>query len=143
MSIIQMVAESTSLVLNGTALTDLAEGDVVEIIPVNPLTSRVNAANGGVSINKRMDGGVHNLIVRVQKMSGSDVFLNSASNQDAPVVFNGSAKHDFVRDGAPAAESYILENGTITTRPSNVKNNTEGNGLMEYTIQFRNVTRNI
>lgn len=143
MSTIQMEAESTSLVLNGTAITDVSEGDVIELNPVNPVTSHVNSANGGVTINKRIDGGVHDLVVRVQKYSASDVFLNSAINQAAPVVFNGSVKEDFIRDDVAGAESYILENGSITTRPANVKNNTDGNGLMEYTIRFRNATRNI
>lgn len=143
MALIQMEAESTSLVLNGTAITDFAEGDFVELNPVNPVTSHVNSDNGGVNINKRIDGGVHDLIVRVQKFSGSDVFLNSAANQVVPVVFKGSVKEDFIRDEVTAAESYILENGSITTRPSNVKNNTDGNAMMEYTIRFRNATRNI
>lgn len=143
MSVIQMAADSVSLVLNGTPITDLAEGDIVELNYVNPLTGRINSANGGVNIGKRIDGGVMDLVVRVQKNSASDVFLNSAANQESPVVFNGSVKEDFVRDGTAGAESYILENGSFTTRPNNVKNNTDQNAMMEYTIQFRNATRNI
>lgn len=143
MAVITMAANSTSLILNGFAIVDFAEGDFVELNPVNALTSHVNGADGAVNINSRNDGGVHDLVVRVQKFSGSDVFLNSAVNQAEPVIFNGSVKEDFNRDGQAGAESYILENGSITTRPSNVKNNTDGNGLMEYTIRFRNATRNI
>jgi len=86
---------------------------------------------------------VMDLIIRVQKFSASDVFLNSQNNQVDPVVFNGSAREDFVKDGTPGVESYILENGSITTQPSNVKNNTDGNAMVEYTIRFRNVTRNL
>ena len=143
MAVITMSADSTTLVLNGFAITDFAEGDTVELNPVNALTSHVNGSDGAVNINKRNDAGVHDLIVRVQKFSGSDVFLNSARNQDAPTVFNGSVKEDFTRDGTAGAESYILENGSVTTQPSNVKNNTDGNAMMEYTIRFRNATRNI
>lgn len=143
MAIITMAADSTSLILNGTAITDFAEGDIVELNPVNDRTSHVNASNGGVNINQRNDGGVHDLVVRVQKFSASDVFLNSAMNQAEPVVFNGSVKEDFIRDGSAGTESYTLESGSFTTRPSNVKNNTDGNGVMEYTIRFRNATRNI
>lgn len=143
MAVITMEADSTTLVLNGQAITDFAEGDIVELNPVNPLTSHVNGSSGAVNINKRNDGGVHDLIVRVQKFSASDVFLNNASNQAAPVVFNGSLKEDFTRDTTAGAESYVLENGSFTTRPGNVKNNTDGNGMMEYTIRFRNATRNI
>lgn len=143
MAVITMSADSTTLVLNGVAITDFAEGDIVELNPANDLTSHVNGAAGAVNINKRADAGVTDLVIRVQKFSASDVFLNSARNQADPVVFNGSVKEDFTRDGTAGAESYILENGSITTQPSNVKSNTDGNGMMEYTIRFRNATRNI
>lgn len=143
MSIIVMQADSVSLVLNGQAITDFAEGDVVELNYINALTSRVNSAEGGVNVNKRVDSGVADLIIRVQKYSPSDVFFNSASNQDAPVVFDGSLKEDFLRDGSNASESFILEAGTLTTRPNKVSNNTDGNAMVEYTIQFRNAVRNI
>jgi hypothetical protein len=143
MAVITMSADSTTLVLNGFAITDFAEGDIVELNPANDLTSHINGSAGAVNINKRSDAGVHDLIVRVQKFSGSDVFLNSARNQAEPVIFNGSVKEDFTRDGTAGAESYILENGSITTQPANAKNTTDGNGMMEYTIRFRNATRNI
>jgi len=143
MALIQLDANSTTLVLNGTVIADLIEGDFLEINPVNPLTSQVNSSDGGVNIKKRVDGGVHDLIVRVQKFSVADVFLNNAMNQESPVIFNGSAKEDFIRDGVEGAESYLMENGTFTTRPGNAKNNQEGNNAMEYTIRFRNVVRAI
>lgn len=143
MAVITLLADSTTLVLNGTALPDLIEGDYLELNPVNSLTSHINSAAGGVNINKRVDGAVYDLIVRVQKYSASDVFLNSASNQEEITVFDGSVKEGYIRDGNAGAESYILENGSITTRPSNVKNNQDGNAAMEYKIRFRNVTRNI
>ena len=143
MAVITMAADSVSLVLNGFPITDFAEGDIVELNYVNPKTARVNSAAGGVNIGDRVDGGVMDLVIRVQKHSASDVFFNSASNQEAPTVFDGSVKEDFIRDGTAGSESYILENGSFTTRPNNVKNNTDQNGMMEYTIQFRNATRNI
>ena len=143
MAVIQFNADSTSLILNGAAMLDLVEGDFVTLTPVNDLTSHTNSSDGGVNINKRVDGGVHDLVVRVQKFGSADVILNSAINQEASVVFNGSVKEDYVKDGVAGAESYILENGSITTRPGNTKNNQEGNGAMEYTIRFRNATRNI
>lgn len=143
MAIITMAADSVSLILNGFPLVDFIDGDILEIASVNPLTSHVNGANGASNINKRSDAGVHDLTVRVMKASASDVFLNSAVNQASPVVFNGSIKEDFVRDGVDGVESYILENGSITTRSPNTKNNTDGNSAMEYVIHFRNATRNL
>jgi len=138
-----MQADSTSVVLNGVAITDFGEGDIVELTPVNPSTNQINAANGGVNINVRNDANVHDMVLRVQKYSGSDIFLNSAKNQGSVTIFNGSVKEDFTRDGKAAAESYTLENGSITTQPTNVKSNTDGNALMEYTIRFRNAFRNV
>jgi len=143
MSIITMQADSTSLILNGFAITDFAAGDVVELNPVNDLTSHVNSSDGGVNINKRVDAEVHDLVVRVQKFSPSDAFLNSQRNQPAPVVFNGSVKEDFVRDGTETSETYQLESGTITTQPANVKSDTDGNAMMEYTLRFRRAVRSL
>lgn len=136
-------ADSTTLVLNGTVIDDFIAGDILELTPVNPATSHVNGTGGGVNINARSDAGVHDLVVRVQKMSQSDIFLNSARNQADPVVFNGTLKEDFTRDGIAGVESYILESGSITTQPTNTANDQDGNALREYTIRFRNATRNL
>jgi len=138
-----MAADSTSLILNGFPIVDFAEGDIIELNPANELTSRVNSAEGGVTVQKRVDAGVTDLIVRVQKMSNSDVFLNSLRNQEVPELIQGSAKEDYNRDGTEGVESFILENGSITTQPGNTKNNQDGNAMMEYTIQFRNAVRNL
>lgn len=136
-------AESTTLILNGTPVNDFIAGDIITLTPVNPLTSHVNGTGNGVNINKRSDGGVHDLVVRVQKMSDSDIFLNSAVNQDSPVVFNGTMKEDFTKDGIAGVETYILETGSITTRPTATQNDQDGNALREYTIRFRNAQRNL
>lgn len=141
--LITLPADSTSLVLNGRILTDFIAGDIIEIAPVNELTSHVNSSNGGVNINKRSDGGVHALKMRVQKFSGDDAYLNNARNQSTPVIFNGSANLSFVRDGTAGIAAYILENGSITVQPTDITNDTDGNGLVEYVIKFRNVTRNL
>ena len=140
---IVMSADSVSLILNGFPVLDFTEGDFLELNPVNPLTSHINSANGGVNINERSDGGVYDLVFRVQKYSVADVFLNSAGNQKPIAVFNGSVKEDYSRDGTDGVESYLLENGSITTRPGNTKNNQDGNASMEYTLRFRNVVRSI
>lgn len=143
MATITLDANSTTLILNGTAIADFVEGDILELIPANDLTSHVNGVGGSVNINKRSDGDVYDLVFRVMRHSSSDAFMNNASNQSSPVVFNGSVKEDFTRNGTAGVESHILENGSITTRPTNTKNTTDGNATMEYTIRFRSVTRNL
>lgn len=143
MAVITLAADSTTLVLNGTAITDFVAGDTITMTPVNPVTSHVNSTNGGVNINKRSDAGVYDVVMRVQRMSGSDSFLNNALRQNDAVVFNGSMKESYNRDGTDGVESWILENGSITTQPTITKNDTDGNALSEYTIRFRNASRNL
>jgi len=140
---IALAVDSTTVVLNGTALQDLVEGDYVVITPVNPATSHVNSINGGVNINERSDRGVHDVLLRVQRFSQTDVFMNSLTRQSPPVVINGSAKESFTRDGVEGVESWILELGSVTTQPTNTKSSTDGNALQEYVVRFRNASRNL
>lgn len=143
MATISLAADSTTLILNGTAITDLIEGDTITLAPVNPATSHVNAIGGGVNINERSDRGVYDVTVRVQRFSQSDVFMNNLVRQSPPVVINGSAKENYNRDGTDGVESWILENGSVTTQPTGTKNSTDGNALSEYVIRFRNASRNL
>ena len=143
MAVIALQADSTTLVLNGTILNDLAEGDSITFTSVNPLTGHVNSAGAGVTIKKRLDGGVTDMVVRVQKYSDSDVFLNSAKESGLPVVFNGSAKENYTKDGTDFVCTLQLNNGSITTQPTDTRNNQDGNALMEYTIRFRSAVRTL
>ena len=140
---IALAVDSSTVVLNGTAIVDLIEGDYVVITPANPASSHVNSINGGVNINERSDRGVHDLTLRVQRFSESDVFMNSLARQSPPVVINGSAKENYTRDGVAGVESWIMENGSVTTQPTATKSSTDGNALQEYVIRFRNASRNL
>jgi type V secretory pathway adhesin AidA len=116
---------------------------MITITPVNPLTSRTHGAKGAVNINKRADAGVHDVVIRLTKKSASDVLLNTWRNQDQPVIINGTMVENYVNDGADAREDWVLEGGSITTQPSEVKNNIDGSDVVEYTIQFSSAIRNI
>jgi len=143
MATISVSASATTLVLNGTAITDTVSGDIITLTPVNPATAQINASNGGVNIIERTDKGVFDLVIRVQRFSGSDVFLNNTLRVSPPTVLNGSLKENFTRDGSDFVESYLLESGSITTQPTKTVNDEDGNALSEYTIRFRNATRNL
>lgn len=143
MSVITLEADGTTLILNGQALPDFIEGDTLELAPVNPVTEQTNGSNGGVAIQGRVDANVQDLTVRFLKYSNSDIFMNNIINQASPVVLNGSAKENFVKDGVSSVGSYLLESGSVTTRPTDTKNNQEGNSVMAYTIRFRNAVRSI
>jgi len=140
---IQINADLTTFELNGTIINDFAVGDYLTLTSVNPLTSRTNSVSGGVSINKRTDGGVADLVFRVQKYSDSDIFMNTVINQDSPTILNGSMVENFVKDGTASKESHTLEGGSITTKPVITKNNLDGSDLMEYSVQFRDAVRNV
>ena len=141
MSVITIGTDSTTLVLNGYPFKSFVAGDIMTLAPVNPLTSHVNSTNGGVSIQGRSDGGVHDLTLRVERYSDDDIFLNSAINGAGITVFNGSMKGNFNKDGVDGIETFSLESGSITTRPTSTKNDQDGNALSEYMIRFRNAVR--
>lgn len=143
MSVITMAAESTTLILNGDVISELAEGDYITIAPVNPRTSHQNSSNGGVNINSRVDADVHDLTVRVQDKGFNDATLNGYAKQEIPVIISGSLKENFTRDNTEAVESWSLQNGSITSGATVTKNNTDGNALSEYVIRFRTAKRNL
>lgn len=143
MSQIVVSADTATIVLNGRIITDIPSGDYLTLTPSNALTSRANSSQNGVTISKRVDSGVHVMVFRVQKFSNDDVWLNQQRNSAIPVVFNGSIKESFVRDGAALKETYDLQVGSITTQSTQTKNNQDVNALMEYTIELRNVVRNV
>jgi len=143
MSEIVRLTESASLILNGTPLADLAEGDAIVIAPVNPHSWRVNSARGGVTVGKHLGADVRDVTIRVEKGSQSDVQLNSWLNSQDVVLLEGSAKETYIRDGQTSVESYTLTGGSLTTQPTNTKNNTDGNEVMEYVMQFRTAKRSL
>lgn len=143
MSTITFAADSTTLVLNGTSIVDFAEGDIITLTPVNPATSHVNSAGGGVNINAHVGADVYDLVIRLQALSASDAYLNGEERQPGITVFNGSLKENFGRDGTDGVESWTLENGSFFTKPTRTYNNTDGNSLIEYTIRVRTAKRNI
>jgi len=134
-------ADSTTLVLNGHAFTSFGVGDNIVLSPVNPHSSQINSSDGGVTINKRADGDVYDMTITLQKYSDDDVFLNSIINTETPVILVGSMKEDFNRDGTDGQESWNLEGGSVLTKPTDTKNDTDGNATLDYTLRFRNAKR--
>lgn len=134
MNVISLAADATTVVLNGTIVGDLGAGDNIVFTPANPRTARVDNLNS-VNVQGRADANVYDMLINVEKYSASDRFLNTAMNQPEPVIFNGSAKEVYFLNGVQAVESYQLVAGSITTQPTNTKNNVDGNAMMAYTIR--------
>ena len=143
MSVITISTDSGSLILNDYTFKSFAEGDYLTLTPVNAHTSRVNSAAGGVTIGERMDKDVYDLVFSVQKYSADDVFMLSLINPEGVTLIEGSAKESYTIDGSAGVESWNLDGGSITTLPTQTRNNQDGNALMEYTIQFRLAKRSL
>ncbi len=135
MANVSFKAESTTLILNDEVIQDFINGDIIELAPVNPTTSRTYGANRAVNIQHRSDREVHTLKFRVMRNSDSDIWLNEQKNQDKPVVFNGSVKEIFIKDGEELVESFELQSGSYTDGTTFTKNNVDGNNEVEYTIE--------
>jgi hypothetical protein len=143
MSVITISADSATLILNDRAMSNLAEGDYLTLTPANAASAHVNSASGGVSISERLDKDVYDLMFRVQKYSGDDVFMLDLLNSEGPSVVAGALKESYTIDGSAGVESWTLEAGSITTQPTSTKNNQDGNALMEYTLRFRTAKRSL
>lgn len=143
MATVGLNASSTSILLNGTLLRDLAEGSIVEITPVNPQTSRANGTEDSVTIGERVDAKVHDVKIRTMRYGEADVFLNNARNTAGVVVFDGTIKEAYTFNGEPSQESWLVSGGSFTDQPTEIKNNQDVDAVMEYTIQFRTAIRNI
>lgn len=137
MATITLPTQGLSIIILGRAITDLVQGDVVTITPVSPVTEHINSANGGVTITKRVDGDVHDVMIPVQKGSASDAYLNSLANTGDATVIDGTIKQNYLRDGVALVESWACQNGSMTTRPTSTSNNETGNAQRDYTIRFR------
>ena len=140
MSTIQLLADSSTLVLNGRIFNDFIDGDSINLTPVNPLTSR-NRSVRGLNIQKRSDGEVMDVQFTLPKYSDDEIWMNSQKNQEVPVLFNGSVKESYLKDGTEMITTYTLQDGSITEQPTDQRNNTDGNQEMTYTIQFNKARR--
>lgn len=140
MSTIQLLADSTTLVLNGRLFNDFIDGDALVLSSPNELASR-NRSTRGINIQKRSDANVKDLTFTLPKYSDDEIWMNSQLNKDIPVVFKGSVKENYIKDGLEFVTTYTLEDGTITTQPTDTRNNVDGNQEMAYTIQFNKAIR--
>lgn len=128
-------AESTTLILNNTIISDFLNGDTLELAPLNQNTSRVYGSNRSVNVQQRADREVHTLKMRIMKHSDTDTFLQNYLNLSTPLFLDGSLKEIVIKDGSEKVSSWILEAGSITAQPTDIKNNQDGNALMEYTLE--------
>lgn len=137
------------IILNGDATTmqlqigsdnltvdDLISGDTITITPLFAETTRTYGAGNSVNIQRHTNKDVHTITFRVKKLYNTDKALSNYMNaKTLSQVIEGSVKTIYYEDGSQKIENYKISGGSITTKPTDTKNNTDGNNAMEYTIE--------
>lgn len=137
------------IILNGDATTmqlqigsdnltvdDLISGDTITITPLFAETTRTYGAGNSVNIQRHTNKDVHTITFRVKKLYNTDKALSNYMNaKTLSQVIEGSIKTIYYEDGSQKIENYKISGGSITTKPTDTKNNTDGNNVMEYTIE--------
>ena len=141
MTTITLLNDTASHVINGAPVRDVAEGDYLTITFPNSRTARVNGGNNSVTIAKNSVGNVAVVKFKVTRGGEDDARFSSAQEQAGATVFNATIRRDYLRDGVEAVESFIMENGSFTDAPEFKENNTVPEGMVEYTIEYRNCIR--
>lgn len=135
MAVSRFLTNSTTLVLNGELIKDFINGDVIELSFSNPKTSRTYGANGAVNVTERSDAKVAVLKVNVMRYSDNDIWFTEQMNNESVVIFDGSLKEVYVKDGSESVESWEILSGSFTDQDGVTKNNVETNGTVSYTIE--------
>ena len=135
MAVSRFLTNSTTLVLNGELIKDFINGDVIELAFVNPKTSRTYGANGAVNVTERSDSKVATLKVNLMRYSDNDVWMTEMMNNESVVIFEGSLKEVYIKDGSESVESWEILSGSFTEQNGVTKNNVETNGTVSYTIE--------
>lgn len=137
---VSLSSNSTTVILNATAIDNLVDGDTITITPANPATEQTTGS-GAVNIQERADKDIHDVVLKVVKYSNSDTILNGFRNASPLQVIQGSIKETYIKDGTELTTTYTCEQGSITVQPTETRNNQTGNNSMEYTIRFNSAVR--
>lgn len=143
MGVIAVDTVNATLTLNGRTIEDTPEGDVFTIAYQNDISTQTQGTNGGLVAKERTDKDMALVTIRLLRYSADDAFMTNQINQSAISVFNGSLKVNFVRDGVDGVETHTLSNGTLQSRGDNTVNNTDGEDIQEYVIQFGQAVRSL
>ena len=71
----------------------------------------------------------------IQKLYYLGTWLYSIADHIAYHRMLNGCKTIYFEDNAQKIENYKISGGSITTKPTDTKNNTDGNNSMEYTIE--------
>lgn len=134
-ALINVMANSATVIINGRAITDFNAGDMITLAPANAETARIHGSNGITGITQRADEDVYDITINVVKYSDSDVYLNRLLNECA--IIEGSIKETYSKNRFFGQSSWSITHGSFTTKPTDTKNNQDGNMGVSYVIQAR------
>lgn len=148
MSVLALSGDDT-VTINGTVLTDLADGNCVELTFPSDIAQVKTGKNGNSIFGLNEMGNQCDVKMRVVRGSDDDKFLNNLlqqqqSNFAGTVLLQG----EFIKKvgdglGNITSDTYILSNGVFTKIPE-AKTNADGEveqSVTMYTLKFASAPR--
>jgi len=140
-----------TIILNERLVTDLADGDVVDLSFPDEIANVTKGKNGNAIYSFNETGGVCECVIRVLRGSADDKYYNNLLTQmvsgfSSFVLLTG----EFIKKigdgkGKVTSDTYVLSGGIFTKRvaaKSNVAGETE-QSIAIYTLRFANAPRSI
>lgn len=140
---------SDTVMINNQLITDLADGNCVELTFPNDIAQVKTGKNGNAIYGLNESGKQCEMKLRVIRGSDDDKFLNNLLANQAnnfagfPLMIGQFVKQVGDGSGNIAADTYITSGGVFTKRieaKSNVEGDTE-QSVSIYTIKFSNAPR--
>lgn len=138
-----------TIVINNRLISDLADGNCVEMTFPNDIAQVKTGKNGNSIYGLNESGKQCEVKVRVVRGSSDDKFLNNLIAQQQnnfasfPLLIGQFVKQIGNGSGVIAADTYIMSGG-VFTKQIEAKNNVEGDteqSIAIYTLKFSNAPR--
>lgn len=148
MSTVAMSGNDT-IIVNNRNLTDLADGNAVELSLPNDIASAKTGKNGNSIFGLNEMGKQSDVTIRIIRGSGDDKFLNGLlANQQNNFAGFALLNGQFIKKigdgtGKITSDTYILSGGVFTKQvgaTSNVEG-TSDQSISIYTLKFTNAPR--
>jgi hypothetical protein len=125
---------STTLVLNGRAITNVHQDDVITLSFPNSPVTRQEGRNATVIQNHGQKDQAE-LTINLTRFTDDHQFLNRIKNNPEPQFIEGTLTSKATSQGGdPKVEVYEITQGAITNQGDKVVNDSEGNQVQSYTI---------
>lgn len=130
--------DKTTLLINGTPITNMMVGDMITVSYNNERVSHANSVDGVVR-TLRADRDEGTLTVIVLKNSETDIYLNNLDNTG--VALSGTMTTSILAGDTERIDSYIFEGGSIMQPEVSPENGQTPASSVTYTMLFRKIVR--